>query len=560
MNNTFVNGVSFGTQAVFTNSIQIPLSPVDGYVLTSDSSGNATWAIPGALALTTLNPVYIGTDSALGGTEIALGRSSGGGQITDDFSIAIGYLAAQVSQGAGSIAIGNGAGQNTLPSNSVAIGVNCLQSGAEGVAIGVNALIQAPSGATGLVAMGDQAGYYHTDVSTTCTYIGSGSGPSNGATGISGSTALGYNATITGANQIVLGTSSERVFVPGNLNLTLNGVLTGATLICDSAGNATWVSPGTLSLSTLNPINIGTDPTLGGQNVAIGQGSGTSQAGDSIAIGYQAGGTSQGGSDIAIGTNAGTTQIGGSIAIGESAGASPVGTQCIAIGDQAGQTGQDSGSIAIGIQAGLTSQAANAIAIGSDAGFDTQGVSAIAIGNNAGYATQGAGAIAIGAASTFGSQFAGSVVINATGSGLGTSAAGFFAAPIRVLSATSGALPLPMVYDTIAKELVASDLPIPVYGVANNLAISFDIIGSGGGTIVWVQPEQGSAYKKVAIYCNALIGTASFTFANPFVNIPAIITDSTAGGIPATAITALSTTDCTITGTTTTGFIFLEGF
>jgi hypothetical protein len=28
---------------IFVNSIQIPISPVNGYVLTSDASGNATW-------------------------------------------------------------------------------------------------------------------------------------------------------------------------------------------------------------------------------------------------------------------------------------------------------------------------------------------------------------------------------------------------------------------------------------------------------------------------------------------------------------------------------------
>lgn len=80
------------------------------------------------------------------------------------------------------------------------------------------------------------------------------------------------------------------------------------------------------------------------------------------------------------------------------------------------------------------------------------------------------------------------------------------------------------------------------------------VSGSISGSAIFSQPFQGGNYGKVVIYLNNLNGTATYTFPASFQHAPATL------GPQAAAATTISTTSVTVTGSGTTGFLFLEGF
>jgi hypothetical protein len=198
-------------------------------------------------------------------------------------------------------------------------------------------------------------------------------------------------------------------------------------------------------------------------------------AGESVAFGQSAGGTSQGNSAVALGQNAGATDQGTfAVAIGRNAGQTTQGGSAVAVGVSAGDTSQGTSAVAIGSSAGFTNQSANTVAVGVGAGQSTQGVDAVAIGNSAGSLTQGIAAVAIGALAGRTFQANNSIIINATGANLDqTTANTFTVAPVRNDVANTAEV---MFYNATSKEIT--------YG--NTISVAGNITGGNlltGGSI-----------------------------------------------------------------------------
>jgi hypothetical protein len=119
-----------------------------------------------------------------------------------------------------------------------------------------------------------------------------------------------------------------------------------------------------------------------GQTTIAGIKSVLGLASSKVAIGADAGLTTQSSGASAFGGGAGQTNQGAySVAIGYVAGQSNQGTLSVAVGNNAAQSGQGSQSVAIGYAAGQNSQGANAVAIG---GYSTSSfANSIAIGYKA---------------------------------------------------------------------------------------------------------------------------------------------------------------------------------
>lgn len=93
-------------------------------------------------------------------------------------------------------------------------------------------------------------------------------------------------------------------------------------------------------------------------------------------------------------------------------------------------------------------------------------------------------------------------------------------------------------------------------GTNSNGAIT-NVSGSTSGTVAFSQPFRMTTNKRVMIFCNALVGTASYTFPSVFSHTPVVLTTS---GLAASLVTSLSTTAATVTGTTTTGILIIDGY
>jgi hypothetical protein len=192
-------------------------------------------------------------------------------------------------------------------------------------------------------------------------------------------------------------------------------------------------------------------------SVAIGRDAGrSSQKSGAVAIGSLAGRVSQGMNSIAIGTNSGNNSQGSNaVSAGESSGQISQGNNTVAIGTYSGYQNQGASAVAIGNEAGMFDQVLQCVAIGPSAGRSGQRQQAVAIGSIAGTLDQGEYAIAIGLGAGATNQPVGSICINASGAVQNVvNQYSCVINPIR--SATQTATYSTLLYDTASFEVLKS--------------------------------------------------------------------------------------------------------
>jgi hypothetical protein len=192
--------------------------------------------------------IRFATNGAGGAGNIFLGtttsRAGNGATTTGAQNVCIGsYPGQNLTSGQSNVLIGDQAGASlTTGSYNMSIGYAALSSAGAGsdynVAIGASSLLNVTNGDNN-VGIGRNAGNTVTTGGNN-TFIGY---DSDGVAGLSNQTAIGVNAICTAANQVMLGTASEAVVVPGTL------AVGGGTVVAKLRhGNATLVS-GTVTVT-----------------------------------------------------------------------------------------------------------------------------------------------------------------------------------------------------------------------------------------------------------------------------------------------------------------------
>lgn len=578
---TFTGSNTFSSKVIASASFQYATGAVAGYFLACDASGNASWAAV---------PSILGAANTWSGSNYFSTGLYATSEIVNDGHSNTMLLGSYYTAGGGS------------NNQNVGIGVtgvfNAITTGHNNVAIGCHASEVLTSGSQN-VSVGISSGNTTTTgISNTCIGYSAVTGAA-----INQSCAIGAFATATASNQIMMGTASETVYIPGVLRIPTGGTA-GYLLTSDASGNASWVAApatgaslnatqtfsGTNTFSSKLLLPAALQITTGAVN---GYTLTSDAAGNATWAAPVASGASLSASQTFTGSNTFSSKIIASASLQYSTGAAlnslmksdasgnaswgtlsslltNLGTSGVNIG---GSTNTIGASSAVSVGVGITQSGNNGTLYGSS--LTSTSIAGVALGYN--NQCGGGGSIVIGTNLGAGSPPTGTcILLGNNGGGYGGGAAvtgtilfnacdynsptyvnpttpGLYVNPVRSTT-SSASTSFAVSYNATSKEFYT---PTDVLSTPCPIAISSTkstISGSTSGTIIATQPHTGASYKRVAIYVNALVGTASYTFPTAF-----LFTPDVQGGQGATA-TSVSTTAVTITGSTTTGWVFLEGF
>ncbi len=539
-NQTFSGTNTFSASAVFTNATKAFVYNVGvtaGYVLTTDASGNATWAAPPATgASLTANQTFSGVNTFSSAPQLT--------DATKAFTYATGASAGRVLTTDGS---GNATWVNpnvSLPANQTFSGTNTFSASA----VFTNAT------KAFVYNVGVTAGYVlTTDASGNATW----GAPATGAS-------LTSNQTFSGVNTF----SASAIFTNATKAFTYaTGAVAGYFLTCDASGNATWTSvPGGASLTanqTFTGINtFSASPVLTNATKAFtyatGGAAGNYMASDSSGNAtWSSFNTSMfsffsGQNSIRWGTGQGSGAGGSNyrVNIGFNTGPTGIADFTTTVGGQIARNGAvGDHSTVVGAYGGTNGVGNSVTAVGAYTEGPLSNYSTV-VGAYACDAGSGTASVSIGYQAGFTSSAANSIIINATGSDLSNSTAS--SCVIKPIRSITGASTVALTYNATSGEVstVTNYLPAPAFSPS---AAGTVVNGSTSGTATFYAPFVGSALKEIVVYCNALVGTASFTYGTAFTNTPDV-----SGSLAATA-TSVSNTAVTLTGTTSTGYVFLKG-
>lgn len=463
-----------------------------------------------------------------------------------------------------------GGGANTALSNLAAVAVN----------------LSLTPGVNNSIDLGTAALSWRTAYLTNTVFVPLIEGlPSAGTLTVQGGTAASGGAggvvTINGAagSAVTTGGAGGNININGgaaNGDNTQNNnggaiAITAGTSKGSATGGTVTVSSGTGGVGTATAGATGGTTNINGGNGGIGSATsgngggatlkaGSGGAGTGGGIGGQAtitggtGGTgsSTGGAGGAVtitggsaGANASTA--GGAVTIsgagGSSTGAGGAGGAItLSTGQANGDNTQNNNGGSLTLSCGRSFGSANGPAVSITAGAGGVGTSTTGATGGAMTLTSGAG----GVGSATGGAGGNMVIVGGLGGNSGTPGAGGF------ISLQTG----PTISAVESIRILNSGRVNFVFSIDSNIAQT-TVSGSTSGTTVFSEPFAGTSYKKVVMYLSALVGTATYTFPVAFTHTPAIMTTN---GLASTIVTSLSTTAATVTGATSTGFIFLEGF